>query len=152
MFGTTVTPYLFSTDPTIEITKRGGRTPELREAPTKTANVRTVTLDADIRGAKGELIHAAGTRINPLDSVALRAELIKNRDVTTLSLKAVETYAEATGHQYVKELLASGQAKDWIVGRQLERELGKVFRKVATGVASETTETPIVLDAAALPG
>jgi conjugal transfer pilus assembly protein TraW len=36
----------------------------------------TVTLDADIRGAKGELIHAAGTRINPLDSVALRAELI----------------------------------------------------------------------------
>ena len=36
----------------------------------------TVTLGADIRGAKGELIHAAGTRINPLDSVALRSELV----------------------------------------------------------------------------
>ena len=36
----------------------------------------TVTLDTNIRGAKGELIHAAGTRINPLDSVALRSELI----------------------------------------------------------------------------
>jgi conjugal transfer pilus assembly protein TraW len=36
----------------------------------------TVTLAADIRGAKGELIHPAGTRVNPLDSVALRAELL----------------------------------------------------------------------------
>ena len=34
-------------DSAIEITKRGGRAPELREAPTKTANLRTVTLDAD---------------------------------------------------------------------------------------------------------
>lgn len=33
----------------------------------------TITLGADIRG---ELIHAAGTRVNPLDSVALRAELL----------------------------------------------------------------------------
>jgi sulfite reductase (NADPH) flavoprotein alpha-component len=50
---------------------------------------------------------------------ALRAELIKSRDVTTLSLKSVETYAEITGHQYVKELLATGQAREWIAGRQL---------------------------------
>jgi sulfite reductase (NADPH) flavoprotein alpha-component len=49
----------------------------------------------------------------------LRAELIKSRDVTTLSLKTMETYAVQTGHQYVKALLADGQAKDWIVGRQL---------------------------------
>jgi sulfite reductase (NADPH) flavoprotein alpha-component len=62
-----------------------------------------------------DLLKAAGLTAD----TALRAELIKNRDVTTLSLKAVETYAETTGHQYVKELLASGQAKDWIVGRQL---------------------------------
>ncbi len=48
----------------------------------------------------------------------LRAELIKSRDVTTLSLKTVETYATQTGHQYVKALLADGQAKEWIVGRQ----------------------------------
>ena len=36
----------------------------------------TVTLGTNITGAKGELIHPAGTRINPLDSVALRSELI----------------------------------------------------------------------------
>jgi len=36
----------------------------------------TITLGADIRGARGELIHAAGTRVNPLDSVTLRDELL----------------------------------------------------------------------------
>jgi sulfite reductase (NADPH) flavoprotein alpha-component len=50
---------------------------------------------------------------------ALRAELIKSRDVTTLSLKTLETYAEKTGHQYVKALIADGHAKEWVVGRQL---------------------------------
>jgi sulfite reductase (NADPH) flavoprotein alpha-component len=49
----------------------------------------------------------------------LRVEFIKSRDVTTLSLKTVETYAAQTGHQYVKALIADGQAKQWIVGRQL---------------------------------
>src|SRR5450830_167429 len=49
----------------------------------------------------------------------LRTELIKSRDVITLSLKTVETYAAQTGHQYVKALIADGQAKEWIVGRQL---------------------------------
>jgi sulfite reductase (NADPH) flavoprotein alpha-component len=49
----------------------------------------------------------------------LRAEFIKSRDVTTLSLKTVETYHASTGHQYVKALLADGQAKEWIAGRQL---------------------------------
>jgi len=49
----------------------------------------------------------------------LRAELIKSRDVTTLSLKTVETYAAHTGHQYVKSMLESGEAKQWIAGRQL---------------------------------
>src|SRR5262249_1359780 len=49
----------------------------------------------------------------------LRTDFIKSRDVTTLSLKAVETYATSTGHQYVKALLADGQAKEWIAGRQL---------------------------------
>jgi integrase len=34
-------------DSAIEITKRGDRSPELRESATKTANVRTVTLDSD---------------------------------------------------------------------------------------------------------
>ncbi len=50
---------------------------------------------------------------------ALRNDLIKTRDVTTLSLKTVEGYAASTGHQYVKALLAEGQARDWVAGRQL---------------------------------
>src|SRR5262245_29813689 len=49
----------------------------------------------------------------------LRTEFIRSRDVTTLSLKTLETYAVSTGHQYVKALLADGQAKEWIAGRQL---------------------------------
>jgi sulfite reductase (NADPH) flavoprotein alpha-component len=49
----------------------------------------------------------------------LRADFIKARDVTTLSLKTIETYAEKTGHQYVKALIADGQAREWIAGRQL---------------------------------
>jgi len=49
----------------------------------------------------------------------LRAEFLKSRDVTTLSLKALETYAATTGHQYVISLLESGEAKGWIAGRQL---------------------------------
>jgi sulfite reductase (NADPH) flavoprotein alpha-component len=50
---------------------------------------------------------------------ALRAEFLKNRDITTLSLKTLETYASATGHQYVKALLESSDARGWIAGRQL---------------------------------
>jgi sulfite reductase (NADPH) flavoprotein alpha-component len=61
------------------------------------------------------LLQAAGLS----SDAALRGEFIKSRDVTTLSLKTVETYASSTGHQYVKELIASGEAKNWIAGRQL---------------------------------
>ena len=49
----------------------------------------------------------------------LRSEFIRTRDVTTLSAKTVGTYAEKTGHQYVKALIADGQVKEWIAGRQL---------------------------------
>ena len=49
----------------------------------------------------------------------LRRDFIKSRDVTTLSLRTVETYAEKTGHHYVKALIADGQAREWIAGRQL---------------------------------
>jgi sulfite reductase (NADPH) flavoprotein alpha-component len=62
-----------------------------------------------------ELLKAAGLS----GDEKLRAEFIKSRDVTTLSLKTVETYASSTGHQYVKALLDEGRAKEWIVGRQL---------------------------------
>jgi sulfite reductase (NADPH) flavoprotein alpha-component len=44
--------------------------------------------------------------------------LIKSRDVTTLSLKTMETYANF-GQRYVKEFVDLGVAKRWIVGRQL---------------------------------
>jgi conjugal transfer pilus assembly protein TraW len=36
----------------------------------------TITLGVDIRGANGALIHPAGTRVNPLDSVRLRGDLL----------------------------------------------------------------------------
>jgi sulfite reductase (NADPH) flavoprotein alpha-component len=62
-----------------------------------------------------DLLKAAGLA----GDETLRAELIKSRDVTTLSLKTVETYAAQTGHHYVKALIADGEAKAWIVGRQL---------------------------------
>jgi sulfite reductase (NADPH) flavoprotein alpha-component len=61
-----------------------------------------------------ELLKAAG-----LSDEALRAEFIKSRDIHTLSLKSLETYANATGHQYVKALIENGAAREWIAGRQL---------------------------------
>ena len=62
-----------------------------------------------------ELLKLAGLS----SDAALRGEFLKSRDVTTLSLKTVETYAAQTGHDYVKALIAEGHAKQWIVGRQL---------------------------------
>jgi sulfite reductase (NADPH) flavoprotein alpha-component len=62
-----------------------------------------------------QLLKAAGLA----SDAALREEFIKDRDVTTLSLKTVESYAAATGHQYVKALISSGEAREWIAGRQL---------------------------------
>jgi sulfite reductase (NADPH) flavoprotein alpha-component len=61
-----------------------------------------------------ELLKAAG-----LSDEVLRAEFIKSRDIHTLSLKSLETYANATGHQYVKALIENGAAREWIAGRQL---------------------------------
>jgi sulfite reductase (NADPH) flavoprotein alpha-component len=62
-----------------------------------------------------ELLNAAGLSADQ----ALRAELTKERDITTLSLNTLKAYAASTGHVYVKELIASGAAADWIAGRQL---------------------------------
>jgi sulfite reductase (NADPH) flavoprotein alpha-component len=53
-----------------------------------------------------------------VSDAALRAEFIKSRDVTTLSLKTMEIYA-GFGQRYVKELVEAGTAKNWIAGRQL---------------------------------
>ncbi|MBS0245678.1 MAG: flavodoxin domain-containing protein [Proteobacteria bacterium] len=62
-----------------------------------------------------ELLKLAGLSAD----AKLRDELIRTRDVTTLSLKTVETYAAQTGHVYVRKLLDDGEAKAWIVDRQL---------------------------------
>jgi sulfite reductase (NADPH) flavoprotein alpha-component len=53
------------------------------------------------------------------DDDTLRAELIKSRDITTLSLKTLDTYAAVTGRDDVKALIAAGEGRGWIVGRQL---------------------------------
>src|SRR5215470_7164478 len=50
---------------------------------------------------------------------ALRAEFTTSRDITTLSIKTLETYAASTRHESVKSLIESGEAKTWIAGRQL---------------------------------
>jgi sulfite reductase (NADPH) flavoprotein alpha-component len=62
-----------------------------------------------------QLLKAAGLSSDD----TLRTEFLKSRDVTTLSLKTVESYAAATNHQYLKKLIESGEAKKWIEGRQL---------------------------------
>jgi sulfite reductase (NADPH) flavoprotein alpha-component len=62
-----------------------------------------------------DLLKAAGLSAD----AKLRDELIRTRDVTTLSLKVVETYAAQTGHTYVRQLIDNGEAKAWIVDRQL---------------------------------
>jgi len=62
-----------------------------------------------------ELLKTAGLS----SDIALRGEFIKSRDINTLSLKTLETYANVVGHQYVKALIEAGEAQAWIAGRQL---------------------------------
>jgi sulfite reductase (NADPH) flavoprotein alpha-component len=49
----------------------------------------------------------------------LGAEFATSRDISTLSLRTLETYAALTGNQHVKQLIESDAAKTWIAGRQL---------------------------------
>ena len=62
-----------------------------------------------------ELLKAAGLS----GDLALRAEFIKSRDIHTVSLKSLETYAGVTGQQHVRALIDSGAARQWIAVRQL---------------------------------
>jgi sulfite reductase (NADPH) flavoprotein alpha-component len=62
-----------------------------------------------------ELLQAAGLAADQ----GLRAELVKSRDIHTLSLKNLEAYAAITGCQQVKALLENGEAREWLAGRQL---------------------------------
>jgi len=61
-----------------------------------------------------DLLKAAGLASDD----ALRVELLKSRDVTTLSLKTVESYASTTG-QRPSDLVDPSDARGWIAGRQL---------------------------------
>jgi sulfite reductase (NADPH) flavoprotein alpha-component len=54
-----------------------------------------------------------------LSDDGLRDELIASRDVTTLSMKALETFAAQNGHAEAKALIEAGKAREWIAGRQL---------------------------------
>jgi sulfite reductase (NADPH) flavoprotein alpha-component len=62
-----------------------------------------------------ELLKVAGLS----GDATLRNEFIKSRDINTLSLKTLETYANVVGHQYVKALIEQGEAQQWIAGRQV---------------------------------
>jgi sulfite reductase (NADPH) flavoprotein alpha-component len=50
---------------------------------------------------------------------AMRTDLIRARDVTTLSAKTIENFVAATGHGEAKTLLDAGDARGWTAGRQL---------------------------------
>src|SRR5215207_4283145 len=52
-------------------------------------------------------------------SDGLRQALSGERDVTTLSLKTVDTFAAATGDPQLRRLIDEGGARAWIEGRQL---------------------------------
>jgi sulfite reductase (NADPH) flavoprotein alpha-component len=62
-----------------------------------------------------ELLKAAGLSAD----AGLRSEFIKSRDINTLSMKSLETYANVVGHHDVKALIEKGAAQGWIAGRQL---------------------------------
>src|SRR6266699_252323 len=62
-----------------------------------------------------ELLQASGLA----GDAALREKLIGSRDVTTLSLKTLQSFVAATNHADAKALLDSGNAASWIAGRQL---------------------------------
>ncbi len=49
----------------------------------------------------------------------LHGDLIKDRDITTLSVKTLEKFVAATGHAKAKALIEGGKAREWIAGRQL---------------------------------
>lgn len=50
---------------------------------------------------------------------ALRDELVAARDATTLTPAALDAFVAATGHAGAKALVAGGEARAWIAGRQL---------------------------------
>ena len=65
--------------------------------------------------ALDQFLKAVGLTVdNPL-----RDELKTARDITTLSVKTIETFAALGNHPEAKALIESGEARSWIAGRQL---------------------------------
>jgi sulfite reductase (NADPH) flavoprotein alpha-component len=62
-----------------------------------------------------EVLAAAGLSGND----AARNALMRERDITTLSLKTLQAFATTTGHAGARSLVEDGQARSWIAGRQL---------------------------------
>jgi sulfite reductase (NADPH) flavoprotein alpha-component len=62
-----------------------------------------------------EILAASGHAGN----ATLREQLIRDRDITTLSVKTLEKYAAATDHKDIKALIEGDHARGWIAGRQL---------------------------------
>ncbi|WP_445503400.1 diflavin oxidoreductase [Microvirga sp. G4-2] len=50
---------------------------------------------------------------------SLRSTLLSERDITTLSIKTLETFAAETGHRELRKLIDDENARAWIEGRQL---------------------------------
>ncbi|TVR10348.1 MAG: sulfite reductase subunit alpha [Salinarimonadaceae bacterium] len=62
-----------------------------------------------------EILVAAGVDADD----ALRGDLVRSRDVTTLTPGALDAFVAATGHAGAKALVDSGGVRDWIASRQL---------------------------------
>ena len=75
----------------------------------------TITVEADIRDDKGRVIMARGTRVNPLDTVPLRAPLVfLNGDDSAQVDWAARRYAGTTA----KFILVNGAPLDLMKARQ----------------------------------
>ncbi len=85
-----------------------------------------------------ELLQASGIS----DDAALRAKLIQSRDVTTLSLKSLQSFVAATDHPDAKALVDSGNAGAWIAGRQLI-DLVEAFPAALSADALEKITRPL---------
>src|SRR6266699_3712678 len=85
-----------------------------------------------------ELLQASGLA----GDAALREKLIGSRDVTTLSLKTLQSFVAATNHADAKALLDSGNAASWIAGRQLI-DLVEAFPAALSAEALEKITRPL---------
>jgi sulfite reductase (NADPH) flavoprotein alpha-component len=85
-----------------------------------------------------EVLSAAGRS----GDAELASELTASRDITTLSQRTVEAFVAETGHADAKALLASGNLRDWLAGRQLI-DLLEAFPASLSGEALRKLTRPL---------